>query len=131
MINENAFDNENLNEKQTVEEQIDDHIVNPVVSDLDSDITMLTTLLLVDECLNDPRLFGDNILAKSNVKRSEPRLKLKQLPPSILQKIKTTVREFMAKASAIENDIVFERYWLEAELLLQGRCNNLRTNAVD
>uniref|UniRef100_A0A915KDR2 Uncharacterized protein n=1 Tax=Romanomermis culicivorax TaxID=13658 RepID=A0A915KDR2_ROMCU len=30
-------------------------IVNPVVGDLDSDVTMLTTLILVDECLNDPR----------------------------------------------------------------------------
>uniref|UniRef100_A0A915KHP4 Uncharacterized protein n=1 Tax=Romanomermis culicivorax TaxID=13658 RepID=A0A915KHP4_ROMCU len=62
--------------------------------------------------------FGDDILAKSNVKRSEPRLKLKQLPP-ILQKIKTTVHEFMGKASAIENDTVFEQYWLEAESSLQ------------
>uniref|UniRef100_A0A915HSG0 Uncharacterized protein n=1 Tax=Romanomermis culicivorax TaxID=13658 RepID=A0A915HSG0_ROMCU len=74
--------------------------------------------------------FGDDILAKSNVKGSELRLKLKQLPPSILQKIKTTVREFMAKASPIENDIVFEQYWLEAESSLQRRCNNLRTNVV-
>uniref|UniRef100_A0A915INE0 Uncharacterized protein n=1 Tax=Romanomermis culicivorax TaxID=13658 RepID=A0A915INE0_ROMCU len=87
---------------------------NPVTDDLHSDITILTTLIPVNECLNDScwsnlkyadasllchdltkdlasrvNFFGDDILVKTNVKRSEPGLKLKQLHQTFIMPLYT------------------------------------------